>query len=62
VRCGVTESMKRSDWLFVVAIILIIIGAVGLMLDKLTYEQFYGLIVIALALIGGGTYVRKKKA
>jgi len=54
--------MKRSDWLFVIAIVLIIVGAVGLMLDKLTYEQFYGLIVIAIALIGGGAYVRKKEA
>jgi len=52
--------MKRSDWLFIIAIVLIIVGAVGLMLDKLTYEQFSGLIVLALALIGGGAYGRKK--
>jgi len=54
--------MKRSDWLFIIAVVLIIVGAVGLMLDKLTYEQFYALIGIAIALIGGGTYVRTKEA
>jgi len=54
--------MKRSDWLFIIAIVLIIVGAVGLMFDKLTYEQFYGLIGIAIALIGGGAYARKKEA
>jgi len=52
--------MRRTDWLFIIAIILIVVGAVGLMFDKLTYEEFYGLIVIALALIGGGAYARKK--
>jgi len=54
--------LRRSDWLFIIAVVLIVVGAVGLMFDKLTYEQFYGLIVIAIALIGGGAYVRKKEA
>jgi len=62
VRCGVTESMRRSDWLFIIALVVIIVGAVGLMFDKLTYEQFSGLILTALALIGGGAYARKRKA
>jgi len=53
-------KLRKTDWLFIIAIVLIIIGAVGLMFDKLTYEQFYGLIVLALALIGGGAYARKK--
>jgi len=54
--------MKRSDWLFIIAIILIVVGAVGLLADKLTYEQFYALIIVAIGLIGGGAYVRKKEA
>jgi len=54
--------MKRSDWLFIIAIILIVVGAVGLIFGKLTYEQFYAIIVIAIGLIGGGAYVRKKEA
>jgi len=45
--------MKRSDWLFVIALVLIIVGAVALLLGKLTYEQFYALVAVALALIGG---------
>jgi len=58
----VRTQMKRSDWLFIIAIILIVVGAVALLADKLTYEQFYALIGIAIALIGGGAYVRKKEA
>jgi len=54
--------MKRSDWLFIVVLVLIIVGAVALLLGKLTYEQFYAIIVIAIGLIGGGAYVRKKEA
>jgi len=54
--------MRRSDWLFIIAIILIVVGAVALLLGKLTYEQFYAIIVIAIGLIGGGAYVRKKEA
>jgi len=54
--------MRRSDWLFIIAPVVIIVGAVGLMFDKLTYEQFFGLILTALALIGGGAYARKRKA
>jgi len=54
--------MKRSDWLFVLAILLIIVAAVGLFLDKLQYEQMYALVMVALALIGGGAYARKKEA
>jgi len=61
-RKRVRSGMKRSDWLFVIAILLIIVGAVALLLGKLTYEQFYALVVVALALIGGGAYVRKKEA
>jgi len=53
--------MRRSDWLFVVAIILIVVAAVGLMFDKLTYEQFFAVILAAIGLIGGGAYVRKKE-
>jgi len=54
--------MKRSDWLFIIAIILIVVGAVGLLFDKLTYEQFYAIIIVAIGLIGGGAYARKKEA
>jgi len=54
--------MRRSDWLFIIAIILIVVGAVGLLFDKLTYEQFYAIIIVAIGLIGGGAYVRKKEA
>jgi len=54
--------MKRSDWLFIITLVLIVVGAVALLLGKLTYEQFYALVVVALALIGGGAYVRKKEA
>jgi len=54
--------VKRSDWLFVITILLIVTSAVALLLDKINYEQFYALVVVALALIGGGAYVRKKKA
>jgi len=54
--------LKKTDWLFIIAIVLIIVGAVGLMFGRLTYEQFYGLIVIAIALIGGSAYARKKEA
>jgi len=54
--------MKRSDWLFIIALVLIVVGAVALLLGKLTYEQFYALVVVALALVGGGAYVRKKEA
>jgi len=54
--------LRRSDWLFIIAIVLIIVGAVGLLTGKLTYEQFYGLILTALALIGGGAFARKRKA
>jgi len=54
--------MKRSDWLFVIALVLLVIAAVGLFLDKLGYEQMYALVLTALALIGGGTYARKKEA
>jgi len=54
--------MKRSDWLFIIALVLIIVGAVALLLGKLTYEQFYALVAVALALIGGGAYARKKEA
>jgi len=54
--------MKRSDLLFIIAIILIVVGAVALLLGKLTYEQFDAIIVIAIGLIGGGAYVRKKEA
>jgi len=55
-------KLRKTDWLFVVAILLIIISAVGLMLGKINYEQFYALVMVALALIGGGAYVRKKEA
>jgi len=54
--------VKRSDWLFVIALVLLVIAAVGLFLDKLEYEQMYALVMVALALIGGGAYVRKKEA
>jgi len=54
--------MKRIDWLFIIALVVIIVGAVGLLLGKLTYEQFYALIGIAIALIGGGAYGRTKEA
>jgi len=54
--------MRRSDWLFIIALVLITVGAVALLLGKLTYEQFYALMAAALALIGGGAYVRKKEA
>jgi len=54
--------MRRSDWLFVIALVLIVVSAVGLLFDKLTYEQFYALVLVALALIGGGAYARKKEA
>jgi len=54
--------MKRVDWLFIIALVLIIVGAIALLLGKLTYEQFYAIIVIAIGLIGGGAYVRKKEA
>jgi len=54
--------MKRSDWLFVIAILLIVASAVALLFGELTYEQFYALVVVALALTGGGTYARKKEA
>jgi len=52
--------MKRSDWLFIIALVLLVIAAVGLFLDKLEYKQMYALVMIALALIGGGAYARKK--
>jgi len=51
--------MKRSDWLFIIALVLLVIAAVGLFLNKLQYEQMYALVMVALALIGGGAYVRK---
>jgi len=54
--------MKRSDWLFVIALVLLITSAVALLFDKLTYEQFYALVAVALASIGGGAYARKKEA
>jgi len=54
--------MKRSDWLFIIALVLIVASAVALLLDKINYEQFYALVMVALALIGGGAYARKKEA
>jgi len=54
--------LRKTDWLFVIAILLIVTSAVALLLDKINYEQFYALVVVALALIGGGAYVRKKEA
>jgi len=54
--------MKRSDWLFVIAILLIVTSAVALLLDKINYEQFYALVMVALASMGGGAYARKKEA
>jgi len=54
--------MKRFDWLFIIALVLLITSAVALLFDKLTYEQFYALVMMALALIGGGAYARKKEA
>jgi len=55
-------KLRKTDWLFVIAILLIVTPAVALLLDKLTYEQFYALVMVALALIGGGAYARKKEA
>jgi len=54
--------MKRSDWLFIIALVLIVASAVALLFGELTYEQFYALVMAALALIGGGAYARKKEA
>jgi len=55
-------KVAALEWLFCVCILLIVTSAVALLFDKLTYEQFYALIMVALALIGGGAYARKKKA
>jgi len=54
--------VRHSDWLFVIALVLLVIAATGLFLGKLEYEQMYALVMVALALIGGGAYARKQEA
>jgi len=52
--------LRKEEILLILAVVLIVSGVVGLIMDKIGWDEFLVLVAVAVGLFGGRIYLRRR--